>query len=530
VIRFQLIKNESVLYEVSDMKNLFRHILSKMPILFAGLVLSAVFTLSNPTDATAGDRSGTVNASSLGDDEAIVLTGDLTIEIDADKTIGNITHAPGNEHWNKTYTLTIKDDDNSGETLTCGTIITEDDSYDHHPCDKLVMQGGNFNTKTIQISEIEIRGGCLTTTNNADYSEIMKARHNDFSGTSGNITITGGTVNVDNSQRAHAIFAVRNLNISGRNTVVMAKSGSGDAIHASSRITISSPLIVSTPEGGGISESGRFIATRPSGGESEYAKEVVIQKGPESSNTGDDGTGSGGTEGGSTGGTDTSSKSDDDKKENEQTPSNQDTINNGSKDVSTGGSNASSKSDDDKKEDNKEDNKEDRSDNKPESSNQNTKAPDGCDELRSQLSNAIASELKTSVGSSGGKSATVYWDKSPSLPADVMQMLHDNPNVTVVFSCTYNGVPITVTIPGSAVVLNPAVQWYGPLYLYALYGNVKIPALTTNTGTSTDSYKVQSGDSLSSIAKKNHTTVEHLQAVNHITDPNKIKPGMVLTF
>lgn len=48
-----------------------------------------------------------------------------------------------------------------------------------------------------------------------------------------------------------------------------------------------------------------------------------------------------------------------------------------------------------------------------------------------------------------------------SLPADVMKKLHDNPNVTLVFAYTYQGVPITLTIPGSSVELDPKIQWYG---------------------------------------------------------------------
>ena len=117
-----------------------------------------------------------------------------------------------------------------------------------------------------------------------------------------------------------------------------------------------------------------------------------------------------------------------------------------------------------------------------------------------------------------------------SLPADVMKKPHDNPNVTLVFSYTYQGVPITLTIPGSAVVLNPAVEWYGPAYLYALYGKGTTAALTTNTTVSARTYTVKSGDTLIGIAKRLHTTVKNLQEVNNIKDADKIKPGMVLKY
>ena len=154
----------------------------------------------------------------------------------------------------------------------------------------------------------------------------------------------------------------------------------------------------------------------------------------------------------------------------------------------------------------------------------NTKVPDGCDELRALLSNTIAAAKST------GKPQTVYWSKGTSLPADVMKTLHDNPNVTLVFSYTYQGVPITLTIPGSAVVLNPAVEWYGPAYLYALYGKGTTAALTTNTTVSARTYTVKSGDTLSGIAKRLHTTVKNLQSKNNIKDADKIKSGMVLKY
>ena len=137
----------------------------------------------------------------------------------------------------------------------------------------------------------------------------------------------------------------------------------------------------------------------------------------------------------------------------------------------------------------------------------NTKVPDGCDELRAQFSNAIAAAKST------GKPQTIYWSKSPSIPADVMRMLQGS-NITLVFSCKYQGFPITLTIPGSAVIISPAVEWYGPVFLYALYGNNKLSTATTTTKASTQIYTVQSGDTLSGIAGSLGTNVPHLKQVN----------------
>ncbi len=171
----------------------------------------------------------------------------------------------------------------------------------------------------------------------------------------------------------------------------------------------------------------------------------------------------------------------------------------------------------------KEDDSDHHEDSPAPSNNNKTKVPDGCDELRQSLSNAIA------AASASGKPQTVYWSKGTSLPYDVMQTLHDHANITLVFSYTYLGNDFTVTIPGSAVIANPSIPWYGPVYLYALYGGAKAPAFTTMTA-STGSYNVKSGDTLSAIARRLKTTVKHLKEVNNIKNVDRIKPGMILKY
>ena len=153
----------------------------------------------------------------------------------------------------------------------------------------------------------------------------------------------------------------------------------------------------------------------------------------------------------------------------------------------------------------------------------NTKVPDGCDELRALLSNAIAAAKST------GKPQTIYWSKSPSIPADVMRTLQGS-NVTLVFSCKYQGFPITLTIPGSAVIISPAVEWYGPVFLYALYGNNKLSTTTTTAKASTGIYTVQSGDTLSGIAGSLGTNVPHLKQLNNIKNVDRIRAGMKLKY
>ena len=152
------------------------------------------------------------------------------------------------------------------------------------------------------------------------------------------------------------------------------------------------------------------------------------------------------------------------------------------------------------------------------------KYPDGFDELRGLLNKAI-SDAKSS-----GLEQKVTWDKGTSLPYDVMKMLQDNPKVTLEFSYTYQDQKYTVTIPGSRVITNPSIQWYGPVYLYALYGQNQKDTLPAQTSAATGTYTVKSGDTLSGIAKRLNTTLKHLKDANNIKDADKIKPGMVLKY
>ena len=57
---------------------------------------------------------------------------------------------------------------------------------------------------------------------------------------------------------------------------------------------------------------------------------------------------------------------------------------------------------------------------------------------------------------------------------------------------------------------------------------LKIKADTTTSSTSSNTYTVKAGDTLSGIAKKFNTTVAKLQALNNIKDANRISVGQVL--
>ncbi len=165
------------------------------------------------------------------------------------------------------------------------------------------------------------------------------------------------------------------------------------------------------------------------------------------------------------------------------------------------------------------------------------------DELTTMLSDAITkiNAQKTLGGSTGVAQQIVTWDKGESLPYNVMKILQDNPNITLVFKCKYAGQNIIFAIPGSAVKANPLIKWYGPLYLLTYYGQYAMIAppagspnqavLNTTGAKGTGGlYVVRRGDTLSKIAKRLNTTVKNLVKINKIKNKNHIFPGQVISY
>ncbi|MBO5986952.1 MAG: LysM peptidoglycan-binding domain-containing protein, partial [Lachnospiraceae bacterium] len=151
--------------------------------------------------------------------------------------------------------------------------------------------------------------------------------------------------------------------------------------------------------------------------------------------------------------------------------------------------------------------------------------------LAEQLWNVIAA---------GGKQ-TVYWSEGDSLPFNIMKILQDHPQITLVFSYSYKGVNYRVTIPGSAAKAYPNIPWYGPLYLYGNYGmynedgSIKDGAVNPGVpgGIVDDTlrtYVIRRGDTLSRIARRLGTTVRRLVDLNHIKNPNRIYAGHELIY
>ena len=146
---------------------------------------------------------------------------------------------------------------------------------------------------------------------------------------------------------------------------------------------------------------------------------------------------------------------------------------------------------------------------------------DYLDDLRALLRNAI---------NLGGKQ-TVTWNKGTSLPYDVMKLLEDNPDVTLKFNYSYQGVDYRVVLSGMYVKADPKIPWYGPLYLYKYYGevNVSTPNIKNPTATS-HTYTVVKGDTLTGIAKRLNTTVHELVIINNIKNPDLIRTRQILKY
>ena len=87
--------------------------------------------------------------------------------------------------------------------------------------------------------------------------------------------------------------------------------------------------------------------------------------------------------------------------------------------------------------------------------------PDYLEGLRTTLTDAIAL---------GGKQ-TIYWNEGNALPYEIMVILQENPDVTLVFNYTYEYVEYRITLVGKNVKADPEGPWCGPLYLYKYYGD-----------------------------------------------------------
>jgi len=118
---------------------------------------------------------------------------------------------------------------------------------------------------------------------------------------------------------------------------------------------------------------------------------------------------------------------------------------------------------------------------------------------------------------------TLYLKDVTSLSLSVMKELQKNPNVNLDMTYTYKGIAFHVVIPAGTAVFDESIPWYGPLWLYAHYGQ---GTLTKVAGNSSNVCLVQSGDTLRKIAAKYGMTLDELIKKNpQIKNIDKISVG-----
>jgi len=78
---------------------------------------------------------------------------------------------------------------------------------------------------------------------------------------------------------------------------------------------------------------------------------------------------------------------------------------------------------------------------------------------------------------------------------------------------------------------NPALVRIGAVLTVPSQGSTQIVATSANLATTAETtlYVVRSGDTLSAIAARHRTTVDHLARTNHLTNPSLIRVGQTLT-
>ncbi|MBP5623441.1 MAG: LysM peptidoglycan-binding domain-containing protein [Lachnospiraceae bacterium] len=131
-----------------------------------------------------------------------------------------------------------------------------------------------------------------------------------------------------------------------------------------------------------------------------------------------------------------------------------------------------------------------------------------------------------------GGEQTIYWNQGTALPYDIMKLLEEHPNITLVFSYSYQGNDYKVSISGKNFKADPKIEWYGPVCLYSLFDGASISTSASANPTSLGNrtYTVISGDTLSKIAADLHVSVGELTRINNITNPNYIRIGQIIRY
>ena len=118
---------------------------------------------------------------------------------------------------------------------------------------------------------------------------------------------------------------------------------------------------------------------------------------------------------------------------------------------------------------------------------------------------------------------TVAYSGDYALPAEFMQYLVDHKNITLIYTVTYDGAEHIITIPAGMAKVEDGVEYYGPAWLIATYGENSAP-------NPSDTYIVQPGDTLTKIAAILNTTTNDLATKNNIQNQDVIFVGQSILY
>ena len=93
----------------------------------------------------------------------------------------------------------------------------------------------------------------------------------------------------------------------------------------------------------------------------------------------------------------------------------------------------------------------------------------------------------------------------------------------IIYTVTYEGADHTVTIPAGTAKAEDGVEYYGPAWLIATYGE---NGASNPSGT----YIVQPGDTLTKIAAVINTTTNDLVIKNNIQNQDLIYAGQIIRY
>ena len=131
----------------------------------------------------------------------------------------------------------------------------------------------------------------------------------------------------------------------------------------------------------------------------------------------------------------------------------------------------------------------------------------------------------------GGKQIVYFTNDFHAFSKEVMLLIKDTPNVTVVYTFYHEGNKYIVSISADQMgtdFFKDEDIWYGPLNLKDRFRNISSKAADKNAVSQNLRYVIKRGDTLSRIARENETTVSELARINNIKDINFIITGQTL--